>query len=471
MNETATTIDAAAPALPRLRHAAAELDRRLFVAGVAACTGARRRVPPRPALGLAAARGRDAAAVRRPAAARRPLRHRPRQARRGAAPLPDRLDRWRTRAAGCTTMRLFSALFAVASVPAIAILGNRLAGRGPALAAACSPRGAGSSSSTACTRACTACSCSSRRSRTSPCSARLDRGGTRAWTLWAIVMLLAIGSHPYGALVLGSQAAYVVLTRSRLRQAVVAFGVVLLLAIPLWRSSVVLANRLDVGVGRRRRQAAHAAGGVRVPLARRRRRVDRLRRRPRDRPRCSRCRPRLAGAETTPQRAPHRLRGDHADALLPRRPVRRELGARVAPPDLRAAVLRPRGRERDRGGIARGRPLRPAARRRRRAGDRPRGDRLGVAQDSGSVRAREPGPRRRPPRGRRVARGDLTARRRAFRLRARLPRGLGEASARRSRGRSCPAPTPSSRSRHWTRPASRSGAASGRSTPATTTTP
>src|SRR6476659_7607844 len=38
MNETATTIDAAAPALPRLRHVAAELDRRLFVAGVAVCT-------------------------------------------------------------------------------------------------------------------------------------------------------------------------------------------------------------------------------------------------------------------------------------------------------------------------------------------------------------------------------------------------------------------------------------------------
>jgi hypothetical protein len=62
-------------------------------------------------------------------------------------------------------------------------------------------------------------------------------------------MLLAIGSHPYGALVLGSQGLYVLATRSRLKQAVVAFGAVLLLAIPLWRSSVVLADRLDVGVG------------------------------------------------------------------------------------------------------------------------------------------------------------------------------------------------------------------------------
>ncbi len=38
-------------------------------------------------------------------------------------------------------------------------------------------------------------------------------------------------------------------TRSRLRQAVPAFAAVLVLAIPLWRSSLVLANRFDVGVG------------------------------------------------------------------------------------------------------------------------------------------------------------------------------------------------------------------------------
>ena len=40
MNETATTIEATAPALPRLRQAAVELYRRLFVAGVAICTTA-----------------------------------------------------------------------------------------------------------------------------------------------------------------------------------------------------------------------------------------------------------------------------------------------------------------------------------------------------------------------------------------------------------------------------------------------
>src|SRR4029453_3132664 len=36
---------------------------------------------------------------------------------------------------GLQTMRLLSALFAVGSLPALALLGKRLAGRGPALAA------------------------------------------------------------------------------------------------------------------------------------------------------------------------------------------------------------------------------------------------------------------------------------------------------------------------------------------------
>jgi hypothetical protein len=76
-----------------------------------------------------------------------------------------------------------------------------------------------------------------------------DRGGARAWVVWAAVMLLAIASHPYGALVLGSQGLYVLATRKRIRQAIPAFAAVFVLAIPLWRASLVLANRFDVGVG------------------------------------------------------------------------------------------------------------------------------------------------------------------------------------------------------------------------------
>src|SRR5438093_5430594 len=58
-------------------------------------------------------------------------------AKRGGAPLHFLLA-WIVAhtGGGLHTMRLLSALFAVASIPAIAFLGNRLAGRGPALVAA-----------------------------------------------------------------------------------------------------------------------------------------------------------------------------------------------------------------------------------------------------------------------------------------------------------------------------------------------
>jgi hypothetical protein len=145
-------------------------------------------------------------------------------------------------------MRFFSALFATASLPAIALLGRRLTGRGPALAATALAAASwlllfhgiyarmyslflllSTLSYIALVRA-------------------LDRGG-RSWILWAAVTLLAIASHPYGALVLGSQGLYVLASRRRFRQAVPAFAAVGILAIPLWRSSLVLANRFDVGVG------------------------------------------------------------------------------------------------------------------------------------------------------------------------------------------------------------------------------
>jgi hypothetical protein len=248
MNETATTIDAAAPALPRLRHAAGELDRRRFVAGVTACTAAVAVFlllqlsgwPPHEDETLPLFVGRQPIDGLFDIVL----------GKRGGAPLHFLLA-WMVAHAGggLETMRFFSALFAVASIPAVAMLGNRLAGRGPALAACVLAAASwillfhgiyarmyslflflSTLSYLALLRA-------------------TERGGARAWTLWAVVMLLAIGSHPYGALVLGSQGLYVLVTRSRLRQAVVAFGVVLLLAVPLWRSSVVLANRLEVGVG------------------------------------------------------------------------------------------------------------------------------------------------------------------------------------------------------------------------------
>ena len=150
---------------------------------------------------------------------------------------------------GLWAIRFFSALFAVASLPAIAILARRLTARGPALAATALAAASwvllfhgiyarmyslflflATLSYLALLRA-------------------LDKGGRTAWMVWAVVMLLAIASHPYGALVLGSQGLYVLATRRRFRQAVPAFAAVFVLAIPLWRASLVLASRFDVGVG------------------------------------------------------------------------------------------------------------------------------------------------------------------------------------------------------------------------------
>ena len=248
MNESATTIEAAAPALPRLRHPAVELDRRLFVAGVTAVTAAVAVFllvqlsgwPPHEDETLPLFVGRQPLGGLFDIVL----------GKRGGAPVHFLLA-WVVAhtGGGLETMRFFSALFAVASIPAMAALGNRLAGRAPALAACVLAAASwvflfhgiyarmyslflflSALSYLALLRA-------------------TERGGGRAWTLWAVVMLLTIGSHQYGALVLGSQGLYVLLTRSRLRQAVVAFGAVLLLAIPFWRSSVVLASRLDVGVG------------------------------------------------------------------------------------------------------------------------------------------------------------------------------------------------------------------------------
>jgi hypothetical protein len=79
--------------------------------------------------------------------------------------------------------------------------------------------------------------------------AALRAGGRRAWALWAAASLLCVATHPYGALVLGSQALFVLLVRERLRGAALAFGVVAVLGIPFWITDVVLAGRFDVEVG------------------------------------------------------------------------------------------------------------------------------------------------------------------------------------------------------------------------------
>jgi Dolichyl-phosphate-mannose-protein mannosyltransferase len=150
---------------------------------------------------------------------------------------------------GLVGIRLVSAIFATATIPVVALLGSKIAGRATGLAAT------------------VLCSASwmllfhgvygrmySLFLFTSALSflALLNATEKRtrgAWTLWALAMLLCVAAHPYGAIVLATQGAYVVLTRVPFRVVVPAFATVLILGIPFWRTDLVLAGRFDVGVG------------------------------------------------------------------------------------------------------------------------------------------------------------------------------------------------------------------------------
>jgi len=158
---------------------------------------------------------------------------------------------------GLTGLRLISVFFAVASIPVIAALVSRLADRRTALV----------------TILVVGTSWTllfhgvygrmySLFLFTSTLSfllllAALARGGSKRWVAWALVMYATLATMPYGAMVLATQAAYVLARRVRrpfsLRPALVAFVAVTLIAVPLWRTYLVLASRFDVGVGEARR--------------------------------------------------------------------------------------------------------------------------------------------------------------------------------------------------------------------------
>jgi len=158
---------------------------------------------------------------------------------------------------GLEGLRALSALFAVASLPLVALLAARIAGRVPALLATAIV----ASSWTflfhgVYGRMYSLFLCTSALSYLVLLRA-LERGGGRTWALWALAILATVATHPYGALVLASQAVFVVAARrDRLRQALWAFGAVGVLGIPFWLTDLVLAGRFDAGV----------AGGGRINL-------------------------------------------------------------------------------------------------------------------------------------------------------------------------------------------------------------
>jgi hypothetical protein len=158
---------------------------------------------------------------------------------------------------GLEGLRAASAVFAVASLPVVALLAARLAGRVAALLATALVATSwtflfhgvygrmyslfllfGALSYLA-------------------LLAALERGTRRSWSLWAVAVLATVATHPYGALLLAAQGVFVVAARrDRLRQALWAFGAVGVLGIPFWLTDLVLAERFDAGV----------AGGARTDL-------------------------------------------------------------------------------------------------------------------------------------------------------------------------------------------------------------
>lgn len=80
----------------------------------------------------------------------------------------------------------------------------------------------------------------------------LETNGRVRWALWALAMLAAVATQPYGALVLAAQMVYVVARfwseRFAVRTAAVAFTAVTVVALPLWLTYRVLASRFEVGI-------------------------------------------------------------------------------------------------------------------------------------------------------------------------------------------------------------------------------
>ena len=150
---------------------------------------------------------------------------------------------------GLEALRAVSAFFAVASIPLIAVLCARLAGRRAALVATIL-----ASASWMLLFHGVYGRMYSLFLFTSLLSflallAATESGGRRHWAAWIAATLLSVAAHPYGVLVLAAQVVYLAATRLRVRAAAVSLAIVLVLGIPFWRTDLVLAGRFEIGVG------------------------------------------------------------------------------------------------------------------------------------------------------------------------------------------------------------------------------
>jgi mannosyltransferase len=150
---------------------------------------------------------------------------------------------------GLTALRAISLVFAVASIPLIALLAARLVDRAVGIVAAALAGGTwvllfhgiygrmyslflftSLLSFFALLRA-------------------LERPSPRRFAWWGLALLAMLASHPYALLVVAGQALYVLLRRRRIREACITLAAVAVLGIPFWWADVVLRDRFDVGVG------------------------------------------------------------------------------------------------------------------------------------------------------------------------------------------------------------------------------
>jgi hypothetical protein len=151
---------------------------------------------------------------------------------------------------GLRTLRLVSAALAVASIPAMAVLGRRLADERTALLGTALAAGSwlflfyGTFGRMYSLFLLTSVLAALELLRA------VDRGRAADWALWGVAILATIASHPYGALVLVAHGVFVLLAhRERLLGAAAAFALVGIAAIPFWLTDLTLAGRFDVGVG------------------------------------------------------------------------------------------------------------------------------------------------------------------------------------------------------------------------------
>jgi hypothetical protein len=163
-------------------------------------------------------------------------------AERGGAPLHFLLA-WAVVHAGggLTALRLVSVVFAVASVPLMAVLGRRLTDPATGVLAA---------AFAAASWVFLFHGVFGRMYSLFLFTSLLSFLAllARRYVLWGLALLLVLASHPYAVLVVAAEALFVVLS-ARDRRAFATLGVVAVAGFPFWWADLVLRNRFDVGVG------------------------------------------------------------------------------------------------------------------------------------------------------------------------------------------------------------------------------